>query len=130
MKQMQQTKKTSEFIQQVKNLKEIGQIKAYAEVIGKIDWDKTSLSNVMNGRANVPDYVYAKFLEVYGTSKPDLNNGDIIEGIVKNQAMLEVVLSTLAELLADKRQVPVAKLNADLVSLVNQSIIAKLGKLR
>lgn len=86
------------------------------------------MSNVMNGRANVPLYIYNKFVKVYDIQ---LHNPDkvTIEQLIRVDAQCSVILTTLAEILAHQKGGTVAKINEDLISMVNSLVISRVGKL-
>jgi hypothetical protein len=65
-----QNANTKTFIDEVNKLVETSRVKNYKEVADAIEWDKTAISNVMNGRRNVPHEKYTKFTEVYKVASP------------------------------------------------------------
>ncbi len=74
---LDQSQKTKKFLDSIKTLLNNGVVKNYSEVIKELGWEKTMLSNVMNGRRNVPNDIYRKFTEVYNLE------GDV-KGVVKH----------------------------------------------
>lgn len=66
----EQTEKTRNFIESVKRLIDTGEVKNQAAIVDALEWDKTLMSNVMNGRKNVPNDVYRKFTEIYPVAPP------------------------------------------------------------
>jgi hypothetical protein len=66
----EQSEKTKDFIESVKRLIDSGEVKNQAAIVETLSWDKTLMSNVMNGRKNVPNDVYRKFAEVYPVAAP------------------------------------------------------------
>jgi hypothetical protein len=65
LSKLTQTAKTKEFIRKVKSLVETGVIKSYAIIAESLDWNPSMLSNVINGRQNVPNDKYRLFSEIY-----------------------------------------------------------------
>lgn len=61
----EQNEKTRNFIDTVKRLIESGEVKNQAAIVDALEWDKTLMSNVMNGRKNVPNDIYRKFTDVF-----------------------------------------------------------------
>lgn len=125
---MKQSDNTKNFIEYVKNLLNTGVVKKQADIVEVLEWDKTTMSNVMNGRANVPLYIYNKFVKVYDIQ---LHNPDkvTIEQLIRVDAQCSVILTTLAEILAHQKGGTVAKINEDLISMVNSLVISRVGKL-
>lgn len=100
--------KTKKFVRWVKALINSGKVPSYQDVADNIDWDRTALSNVVNGRRNVPPEVYLKFTKVYKPSEiKDENTG--LEIAIQNMAMCRVMLRSIAEVLSSQRGEPVAK---------------------
>lgn len=56
---------TKEFRKRVNDLINSSQVADYSEIIKKLEWNKSSMSSVMNGSRNVPLDIWAKFAEVY-----------------------------------------------------------------
>ena len=127
-KPLKQTERTKNFVLVAKNLKKTGVVKSYNEIISALEWDKTSFSNVINGRQNIPDWRYTKFVKVYGI---EIENPDqiIVENSLRIEIMCTVLLSTMGEILAHQRGQPVAKVVKDLEGLVSELLIARTGKL-
>jgi hypothetical protein len=65
LSKLTQSAKTKEFIKKVKSLVETGMIKSYAIIADALDWNPSMLSNVINGRQNVPNDKYKLFTELY-----------------------------------------------------------------
>lgn len=120
-----QTDKTRKFIKEVGSLKESGDIKKYSEIVEALKWNKTSLSNILNGRENISDFKYSEFCKVYGIA---IDNPEqiSIEHLFRIEVKNDVILSTLAELLAHQRGQTVEKIKSDLVATVNQKLKEKL----
>lgn len=121
-----QSDKTIQFIKQVKELKDTGKINKYVEIIDALEWDKTSLSNVMNGRMNIPDWVYIKFREVYGIRIEDPGR-ESMETIMRLDAKCTVLLAAIAEILAIQKGQTAAKIGSELTELVNSQLKLKMG---
>lgn len=120
--------KTKKFIRRVKTLKESGEIKKHEEIVKAIKWHKTSMSNVMNGRDNIPDYLYAEFVKVYGAEVNDPENVSI-GTLFAIDIKCDVIISTIAEILANQRGGAVEKIKTDLVGMVNQRVSEKADKI-
>jgi plasmid maintenance system antidote protein VapI len=75
---------TKSFVDEISNLIQSGEANNYKEVADRIEWDKTAISNVVNGRRNIPASIYKKFTEEFGISRPQ--PGDFRE---KYYALLE-----------------------------------------
>jgi hypothetical protein len=69
-----QTAKTKEFVRQVKSLVDSGEIKSYAIIAEALDWNPSMLSNVINGRQNVPNDKYRLFSEIYQVAGDAVND--------------------------------------------------------
>ena len=106
-----QNDKTIKFIKQVKSLTESGMVKNDATIVAALDWDKTTFSNVKNGRKNVPNDVYKKFTEVYQAELHDLEPirikntdpnkiGSIEERIIRLEGYTTVLFDTAVAALA------------------------------
>jgi predicted transcriptional regulator len=124
---------TKTFIDSVKFLKERGDVKSFNELADVLKWNRTSMSNVLNGRINVPHEVYKKFADRFNTDHlatikdaPSFTT----KAIIKNEAMLRVILSAVAEMLATQRGVPVATMMASLESTVAQEIESRIKKMK
>lgn len=61
---MDRQQETKEFIQNVQELISIGRIKNYSAFVKEIGWNLGVMSEVMNGKKNVPAYVAAKIREM------------------------------------------------------------------
>jgi len=75
---LNQSEKTKKFIQACKDLVLSGHVKNDAEIIDRLEWDKSMFSNVKNGRRNVPNYIFKKFTEVYHPI--EIKESIVIEG--------------------------------------------------
>ncbi len=106
---MTQSEKTLKFIEEVKILVDTGAVKNHAEIINAIGWDKTTFSNVINGRKNVPNDVYRKFKEVY----PAEDTGQ--DEIVKNEPLYSLIESNKALAFANKEM---AETNKELATML------------
>lgn len=126
----EQNDKTKSFIREVKNLIDQGIVKNYSEIVNELDWDKTLMSNIMNGRKNVPNDIYRKFKEVYRPVEVSNSGTLTIEHLIRIEAMNSVILGALAEVLAFQRSQPVTKVNNDLVSTVQSQIKQMLDRLK
>ncbi len=62
---LEQNAKTLKFVSEVKMLLDNGIVRNREEIVRELEWETTTLSNVMNGRRNVPNDIYKKFAEVY-----------------------------------------------------------------
>lgn len=114
--------KTKKFIDQVNSLVDSGIVPSYLELADNIDWNRSAMSNVINGRRNVPNDVYKRFTDVY---KPvEIKNVETftIEKLLRIEAMSSVIISALAEVLAFQRNQNVAKVTEDLLSTVNSKL--------
>lgn len=125
-KALEQSDKTKEFVKAVKTLMDTGEVKNHAEIIKALDWDKSMFSQVVNGNKNVPNEKYRKFTEVYHITPP--SNQFTGADLLRIDAKCDVILSTVAEILANQRGQPVAKVSGDLVSLVNSLVKERLIK--
>jgi hypothetical protein len=106
--------KTTAFVKEVSDLLNSGAVKNYTEIVNKLKWDKTLMSNVMNGRKNVPNDVYKKFKEVYQPVTIENLEKLAIETSLQNQAYIRVILQALAEVLSRQRGESYAKTLSDL----------------
>lgn len=115
--------KTRNFIKAVKSLVESGKVSGYITIADAIDWDRTAISNVINGRRNVPPEVYKRFTDVY-SQKIEVESKDsfFAEIALQNNAILRVVLRAMAETLSKQRGEPVAKTLTDLEAAVGQEV--------
>lgn len=80
MNDLQKKELTIKFQTEVNRLLETGTVKNYAEVIRKLGWSKTAFSGVMNGKTNVPTYIYAKFNEIFSKGLTGLELKNAIRG--------------------------------------------------
>ena len=97
----EQTEKTKLFIQAVNKLVETGEVKNRAAIIEALDWDTSLMSNVMNGRKNVPNDVYRKFSEVFPVTAPVPTDADYRDKYI---ALLEQQLRDQNGLIAELKE--------------------------
>lgn len=64
-------KLTQDFLNQVQSLIDKGIAANKTEVVNAINWNKSSMSEVSNGRKNVPVAVYRKFVSYYNIQPPE-----------------------------------------------------------
>jgi plasmid maintenance system antidote protein VapI len=115
--------KTRNFIKAVKSLVESGKVSGYITIADTIDWDRTAISNVINGRRNVPPEVYKRFTDVYNKEIEVDNRDDLyFEIALQNQAYTRVILRAMAEVLSHQRGESLAKTLTDLEAAVKQEI--------
>lgn len=90
---MHQSEKTKSFIREVNNLVELGEVKDYATIVRALDWDETLMSNVRNGRRNVPPDIYKKFTKIYNIEETNpINNKLNVESrLLRIEATLEIL---------------------------------------
>jgi len=95
------------FIKEVENLKSGGIVKDYKEIADNIEAKPSTISNVINGRRNIPRHNYLLFAKVYKLKKPleeiieiPDSNQFLIERIILIEAGMEVERSLLIEILA------------------------------
>lgn len=62
---------TKKFVLEVERLIEKGVAANYAEIASTIDWHKSSMSQVIKGKINVPVAVYRKFVDHYNLLPPE-----------------------------------------------------------
>lgn len=125
---MDRENKSKTFIKQVENLMNTGIVKTHTEIIEQLGMTKSMFSSVMNGRRNIPIDKYNRFTEVYAVAVPDVDRVSL-EALLSLEAKSTVMLSTLAEILANQRGQPVAKLLNDLEGMVKSQIRGNLEKL-
>ena len=121
--------KSEIFIKRVQTLIDTGEVKNYTEVIKALNWSKSMFSSVMHGNALVPSDKFAEFNKVYPTVTISKVSEVSMETLLRLEAMGTVILSTLAEVLAHQKGHPVAKVNEDLVAMVNSQVKRRLEKL-
>jgi plasmid maintenance system antidote protein VapI len=126
----EQNSLTRKFIHVVNELIDAGKAKSFAEIANRLEWNRTSMSNVINGRINVPLEVYKKLAKLFHVEvEADIVFQDYVaHKVAKIEAVSEVSLMAIAELLAQARKQPVAKVLADLRSAVNRQAESSLNK--
>jgi transcriptional regulator with XRE-family HTH domain len=126
----QQNSVTKKFIKTVNYIIDKGQAKSFADVAEKLEWNRTSMSNVYNGRINVPLEVYKKLAKVFHVEvEAEVSAREYVANkVAKIEAISEVNLLVLAELLAAARNQPIAKVLADLKAAVNRQAESSLNK--
>lgn len=102
-KELKPTPKTVKFIKEVKALIETGEVASYAAIAAKLDWSATMISNIINGRQNIPNDRYRKFTEVYQLENSEVNieNGDMggkSEVIEMSDSKEKFYMETIADL--------------------------------
>lgn len=100
--------KTQKFIRQAKSLVTSGKVPSYLEIADAIEWDRSALSNVINKRRNIPPEVYLRFTNIYNPAEI-LEEGQLHEIALQNQAYSRVILRAMAEILSKQRDEPVTK---------------------
>lgn len=87
---------TKKFVQQAKELLNTGKVKRYSDIAEAVEWDKTALSNVINGRRNIPQEIYKEFTTVYNVEEiknpAHMEQGlvkELMDSLKKNVAALE-----------------------------------------
>jgi hypothetical protein len=103
---LEQTENTKKFIVMVKALLDKGTIRKMVDLVDALDWNNTMLSNVMNGRKNVPSDIYRKFTELYPPNTHELDYRD------KYIAQLEQQVAQLEKQLAYNQDVLSGKIDA------------------
>lgn len=126
---LEQSEKTKKFIKDVEHLINTGVVKTYKEIIDAIGWDKTTFSNVLNGRKDVPSYIYSKFNDVYQQIQIDDAEKISVEHLIRIDSKCDVILSVLAEVLAKQQGHAVGKISADFVKMVNDRVKERIQKL-
>lgn len=103
-----QNEQSKTFISEVQRLMNAGVVKKYKEIADAIEWDKTAISNVMNGRRDIPLEKYLKFTEVYKVPKTDTSGTDVykekyyflLEQRIKERDNLDAMLREFASKIA------------------------------
>lgn len=125
---------TKKFIEDTKTLLNKGDIASYVALAEKLGYNKTSMSNVINGRINIPLPVYKKFADIFNTDTvAHVSNGlSMVSGkVIAIEATQRVILMAVAELLAECREENVTKTLNELEAAVNlqsKSLISKLSR--
>jgi len=114
---------TREFIQQVNDLVNRG-LYDFKDLATALSWNKSSLSQVVNGARNVPIEKWEVFKEVYksanaGRDRRALVAFDMSAAIKKIEIMMEVLLSATAELVAEKHNFPASVVREQFQAVVN-----------
>lgn len=116
---------TKEFVERINHLIESGAVSDFAEIIYKLNWNKSSMSSVMSGARLVPIEVYHKFSEVYGmqtTNEKKLIKPDaIISPTLENLSESNKILARANETLADAHKI-IAKNNDELIQMAKTVI--------
>src|SRR5690349_21090509 len=97
---MEQTSITKRFVAEVERLKGSPAAKDYKDIAEQIGLDRTTMSNVIKGRRNIPYEVYKKFTEIFQIEddvrlEQNATLGIIAEYVIKTDARLEVVTNML-----------------------------------
>jgi DNA-binding Lrp family transcriptional regulator len=111
---------TKKFIEQVKNLKNAGVVDRFGEIVDALKWDKTALSNVMNGRRDVPPEVYSLFTEVYKDkiTPSGLDQGlkdryiELLERSLKDKEATEQEIIAHLKMIGGSQEAAIARLTA------------------
>jgi len=114
MSDFQQNQITKEFIDEVNWLIDLALVKNQAEIVKKLDWNPSTMSEVMSGKRNVPHKIAYEFFKVYAdkisgkkdSSKQRLEIGDIeptdtIPNFAKRLIYLEATTKTLMTFVAE-----------------------------
>jgi hypothetical protein len=123
---------TRTFIMTVNSMKDRGVVSSYNDLADKIGFNRTSMSNVINGRRNVPTDIYQKFAEMFHTDTSITTTEShslILTKVLLNEAMLRVMLKGLAEILASQRGEPEKVVLSELEAAVNRSAESGIKKL-
>lgn len=67
-----QNEKSKKFVKQVKSLIDTGAVSSLTEISEAVEWNRTALSQVLNGSRNVPNDVYARFTNRYNETPSDV----------------------------------------------------------
>lgn len=108
-------------------LRSSGIVKFDREIIDSMGWNKTTFSQVMNGKKLIPFFYYEKFNKVYNLQ---VNNSELtdIAYLIKIDAKCDVILSALAEVMALQKGHTVEKIKNDLIFSVNKLITERPGE--
>lgn len=107
--EFRQDEKTKQFIEQVNALIKEGKAKNFTEIAKNIDWPKSSVSDAVNGRKNVPYEVLKRFSDYYSFGTKDWRD-EKIELLEKVNAILTDQLETKKAL---ERELTTLKNNQD-----------------
>lgn len=112
--------KTKDFLKKVDFLIDRGIVKNTQAIIDRLEWNKSVMSSVRNGKLPVPQYIYTKFKEEYAEDlKNDetAKNGDDKDKII---ALLERQVSMLEQQIKQKDErisYLIERVNSDFVWL-------------
>jgi hypothetical protein len=112
--------KTKDFLKKVDYLIDRGIVKNTQAVIDTLEWNKSVMSSVRNGKLPVPQYIYNKFKEAYADDlkvEETFKNGDDKDKII---TLLERQIALLEQQLRQKDEritYLIDKLNSDFVWL-------------
>jgi hypothetical protein len=123
---------TRTFVMTVNSMKDRGIVSSYNDLADKIGFNRTSMSNVINGRRNVPSDIYEKFAEMFHTDtsiSTTESHSLILTKVLLCESMIRVTLKVLAELLAAQRGEPVTVVLSELEAAVNRSAESAIKKL-
>lgn len=132
---MEQTPITKKFIQEVERLRGTPAGKDYKEIAAKIGMDKTTMSNIIKGRRNIPYEVYIKFAEIFRI-EDDIRTGQtsaiglIAEYVIKMDARLEVVTNLLIETMAAVKNESVVRISTDVKQALDLEISMRKDELK
>lgn len=126
---LKQSEKSKKFIKAVETLLNTGEVKNKLAIVKALDWDNTMLSNVLAGRRNIPPDIYKKFTNIY---QLEINDSELIkfQSIIRIEAKCDVILSSLAEILAEQKGKLVAQIINDQETMVSGQIKQKLEELK
>lgn len=126
----EQNNLSKRFVNMVESLIASGNERTEKDVAIKLGYNYSALNQVMNGRRNIPNKIFDKYMEVYKPVEVE-NWEDVFNGIaVYNQASLRVALRVLAEILSNQKKEPVAKTLSDLEAAVESEERRLLDRLR
>lgn len=119
--------KTKDFIKRAQTLIESGVIKNQKELGEKLDMGKAMLSNVMNGRAQIPLDKYRKFNEVY--TPVNISNPEQVSIEMQMQilAYLKALTPLTVAILSHLRNGDAAKLTKDVEQQIDEHLKVLLG---
>lgn len=103
--------KTERFIKQAQALIDKGVVKSQQEIADKIGISKAMMSNIMNGRAQIPQDKLLKFSEGYTPVNFDNVEQTSLELQMQTLAYLKAVTPLVVEVLAILRDRPVEPLS-------------------
>ena len=93
-----------------------------AELAKKTGLDKGQISNYLSGKKPMSDNFYTSFIEHYGHSKPDSNvsENDLAAFVLRNTALLTVLLDSQIELLAEVKNLPLTSVLREKLEAVSK----------